>query len=140
MSNQNKKVKVTDLDHAAYQPAWDFQEKLLKEIVDLKIDYGDTIAVDGISFQVEAGEIYGLIGPNGAGKTTTIKAIANLLEPTYGEISIGGASAIHEPEKTRGMIGPTLPRARMGNCCLAGCWPMRISQPAPKKKTPRHPI
>jgi lipoyl(octanoyl) transferase len=37
MSNQNKKVKVTDLDRAAYQPAWDFQEKLLKEIVDLKI-------------------------------------------------------------------------------------------------------
>lgn len=37
MSNQNKKVKVTDLDHTAYQPAWDFQEKLLKEIVDLKI-------------------------------------------------------------------------------------------------------
>ena len=37
MSNQNKKVKITDLDHTAYQPAWDFQEKLLKEIVDLKI-------------------------------------------------------------------------------------------------------
>ena len=37
MGNQNKKVKVTDLDHTAYQPAWDFQEKLLKEIVDLKI-------------------------------------------------------------------------------------------------------
>ena len=75
------------------------------EIRDLKVDYGDTVAVDGISFQVEAGEIYGLIGPNGAGKTTTIKAIATLLEPTYGEISVGGASAIHEPEKTRGMIG-----------------------------------
>ena len=75
------------------------------EIRDLKVDYGDTIAVDGISFQVEAGQIYGLIGPNGAGKTTTIKAIATLLEPTYGEISVGGASAIHDPEKTRGMIG-----------------------------------
>ena len=75
------------------------------EIRDLKVDYGDVVAVEGLSFDAKAGEIYGLIGPNGAGKTTTIRAIAPLLEPTYGEIMVKGNSAIHEPEKVRGSLG-----------------------------------
>jgi ABC-2 type transport system ATP-binding protein len=75
------------------------------EVRDLKVDYGDTVAVENLSFEVKAGEVYGLIGPNGAGKTTTIKAIATLLEPTYGEILVAGASALHEPEKVRGSLG-----------------------------------
>ncbi len=75
------------------------------EVRDLKVDYGDIVAVDGLSFEVEKGEVYGLIGPNGAGKTTIIKAIATLLEPTYGEILVGGISALHEPENVRGMLG-----------------------------------
>ena len=75
------------------------------EVRDLKVYYGDKVAVDGLSFEVEKGEVYGLIGPNGAGKTTTIKAIATLLEPTYGEILVDGISALHEPENVRGMLG-----------------------------------
>ncbi|MBT3569695.1 MAG: ABC transporter ATP-binding protein, partial [Opitutae bacterium] len=75
------------------------------EVRDLKVYYGDNVAVDGLSFEVEKGEVYGLIGPNGAGKTTTIKAIATLLEPTYGEILVDGISALHEPENVRGMLG-----------------------------------
>ena len=75
------------------------------EVRDLKVDYGDTVAVENLSFTAKAGEVYGLIGPNGAGKTTTIKAIATLLEPTYGEILVNGVSALHEPEKVRGMLG-----------------------------------
>ena len=51
-------------------------------VQDLKIHYGDFVAVDQLTFQVEKGSVYGLIGPNGAGKTTTIKALATLLEPT----------------------------------------------------------
>src|ERR671922_792706 len=50
--------------------------------------YGDTIAVDGISFEVEPNEIVGLLGPNGAGKTTTINMILGILEPTSGSIRI----------------------------------------------------
>ena len=75
------------------------------EVKDLKVDYGDTVAVENLSFTAKAGEVYGLIGPNGAGKTTTIMAIATLLEPTYGEILVNGVSALHDPEKVRGMLG-----------------------------------
>ncbi len=52
--------------------------------------YGDTIAVDGISFEVERNEIVGLLGPNGAGKTTTINMVLSVLEPTSGSIRIEG--------------------------------------------------
>jgi ABC-2 type transport system ATP-binding protein len=51
-------------------------------------NYGDTIAVDGISFDVQANEIVGLLGPNGAGKTTTINMILGVLEPSAGKIRI----------------------------------------------------
>jgi ABC-2 type transport system ATP-binding protein len=53
--------------------------------------YGDTVAVDDVSFEVERGEIVGLLGPNGAGKTTTIQMILGVLAPTSGEILIEGA-------------------------------------------------
>jgi ABC-2 type transport system ATP-binding protein len=52
--------------------------------------YGDVVAVDGVSFDVHAGEIVGLLGPNGAGKTTTINMILGVLEPTSGTITIEG--------------------------------------------------
>ncbi len=52
--------------------------------------YGDTIAVDGVSFTVQRNEIVGLLGPNGAGKTTTINMILSVLEPTSGTIHIEG--------------------------------------------------
>src|SRR6266850_4248759 len=50
--------------------------------------YGEMIAVDGISFKVDRGEIVGLLGPNGAGKTTTINMVLGVLEPTAGSIRI----------------------------------------------------
>src|SRR3954469_6190699 len=52
--------------------------------------YGETRAVDGISFAVKRNEIVGLLGPNGAGKTTTINMVLGVLEPTAGSISIEG--------------------------------------------------
>ncbi len=57
---------------------------------DLQKNYGKTIAVDGISFDVKQNEIVGLLGPNGAGKTTTINMILGVLEPTGGSITING--------------------------------------------------
>ena len=58
------------------------------DVRELTIHYGEFAAVDHLSFSVRPGSIFGLIGPNGAGKTSAIKAIATLLEPTYGEIIV----------------------------------------------------
>src|SRR6185369_257533 len=59
--------------------------------------YGAFIAVDDLSFSVESGEIVGLIGPNGAGKTTTLRALAGILRPSSGRVSIDGYDIVREP-------------------------------------------
>ena len=50
----------------------------------LRMEYGDTVALENLCLDIAAGEVFGLIGPNGAGKTTLIRILATLLEPTYG--------------------------------------------------------
>src|SRR5512146_1324314 len=67
--------------------------------------YGDVTAVNGISFEIEAGEIFSLLGPNGAGKTTTISMLSTLFPPTSGEAFIGGASVTRDPMAVRNLIG-----------------------------------
>jgi ABC-2 type transport system ATP-binding protein len=52
--------------------------------------YGSFVAVRGLSFRVEPGEVLGLVGPNGAGKTTTLRALAGILRPTRGRLIIDG--------------------------------------------------
>ena len=59
--------------------------------------YGATVAVAGITFSVSAGEVLGLVGPNGAGKTTTMRALAGILVPTRGRLSIDGHDLAAEP-------------------------------------------
>jgi ABC-2 type transport system ATP-binding protein len=59
-------------------------------VKDLRKEYADTVAVDGVSFDVGPNEIVGLLGPNGAGKTTTINMVLGVLEPTSGTIRIEG--------------------------------------------------
>ena len=55
--------------------------------------YGDVTAVDGVSFEVDAGEVFGLVGPNGAGKTSTLKMLCGLVEPSAGEVTVNGFDA-----------------------------------------------
>jgi ABC-2 type transport system ATP-binding protein len=59
--------------------------------------YGDTLALDGLDLDVEAGEVYGYLGPNGAGKTTTIRMLLGLHRPSAGRAELFGADAWHNP-------------------------------------------
>ena len=61
------------------------------KVANLIKTFGDFTAVDDVSFEVAAGEIFAFLGPNGAGKTTTIKMLTTLLKPTSGAIKIGRA-------------------------------------------------
>jgi ABC-2 type transport system ATP-binding protein len=72
---------------------------------DLHKSFNEHPAVDGVSFSIEKGEIFGLLGPNGAGKTTTIRMLATVLEADSGEIIIGGHSVRREAEAVRSIIG-----------------------------------
>jgi sodium transport system ATP-binding protein len=66
---------------------------------------GERAVVDGISFDVRDGEIFGLLGPNGAGKTTTLRMLATLLKPTSGRAMVGGHEVTAEPAAVRRLIG-----------------------------------
>ncbi len=67
--------------------------------------YGNHVAVAGISFSVEEGEVFGLLGPNGAGKTTTISMLTGVLEPTSGTARIGGHDIVAEPAEVKKING-----------------------------------
>ncbi|MDH3519665.1 MAG: ABC transporter ATP-binding protein [Myxococcales bacterium] len=69
----------------------------LLRVEELRVDYEEVTAVRDVSFDVEAGMVYGLIGPNGAGKTSIMNAIATLVEPTYGRVSVCGMSVSEDP-------------------------------------------
>ena len=82
-------------------------EKNALEVSNLTKTYGDgkIRAVDGISFFVRTGEIFGLLGPNGAGKTTTIKMIVTLTKATSGRLEVFGVDVSNSPEMVRSMLG-----------------------------------
>src|SRR5438128_9688731 len=67
--------------------------------------FGDFTAVDGVSFRVEAGEIFGFLGPNGSGKTTVIKMLTGLLPLSGGEASVEGLNVRTDAERVRERIG-----------------------------------
>ena len=67
--------------------------------------FGEKIAVDHITFQVAAGEVFGFLGPNGAGKTTTIKIIAGLLQPTSGSVEVAGFDLESQPLQAKAACG-----------------------------------
>jgi ABC-2 type transport system ATP-binding protein len=74
-------------------------------VKDLRVDYDNVCAVRDLSLEVGAGEVCGLIGPNGAGKTTTMRAMIGLLEPTYGEINMGGVDMREHPRDANKLVG-----------------------------------
>jgi ABC-2 type transport system ATP-binding protein len=75
------------------------------EVEQLVRRFGDFVAVDRVSFQVEKGEIFGFLGPNGAGKSTTIRILCGLLAPTAGRATVAGYDVGSQPEEVKKRIG-----------------------------------
>lgn len=75
------------------------------DIRDLRVDYGEFLAVNDVTLQVPQGEVFGLVGPNGAGKTSTFRVLATLMEPTYGEVKLAGVDIQEHQEQARRLIG-----------------------------------
>ncbi|MGH7260275.1 MAG: ATP-binding cassette domain-containing protein [Nitrospiraceae bacterium] len=75
------------------------------ETVKLRKTYGSLTAIDDLTFQVAAGEIFGLLGPNGAGKSTTLRILITLLRPTSGQAIVLGHDVAKEPDTVRRLIG-----------------------------------
>jgi ABC-2 type transport system ATP-binding protein len=72
---------------------------------DLRVQFDEVRAVDGVSFAVKPGEVYGLLGPNGAGKTTTIRVLTTLLPPNSGRASILGLDVRRQAMAVRQLMG-----------------------------------
>jgi ABC-2 type transport system ATP-binding protein len=75
------------------------------EAAHLRKSYGDVLAVDDLSFQVEAGEVFGLIGPNGAGKSTAMMIVTGLLDPDAGTVQLNGSRFDPQSRSMRAEIG-----------------------------------
>lgn len=68
-------------------------------------DGREKLAVDGLSFTVDRGEIYGLLGPNGAGKTTTLRLLSGLMAPTSGSAQLAGFDVVSQPQSVKRVLG-----------------------------------
>ena len=82
-------------------------------VSDLHKRYGETHAVDGVTFEVAAGSVFGLLGPNGAGKTTTVEVLEGLRTPDSGEVRVLGIDAVHHPDDLKPRIGVSLQTAAL---------------------------
>jgi ABC-2 type transport system ATP-binding protein len=83
------------------------------DVVDVRKAYGDVKAVDGVSFNVAKGEIFGLLGPNGAGKTTTMEMIEGLHAPDSGEIHVLGLDVRRSAREIKARVGVQLQTAAL---------------------------
>ncbi len=89
------------------------------EVNDLVKKFGDTVAVAGISFTIDPGEVFGLLGPNGAGKSTTIQVLTTLIPPTSGEVRIAGLDVRRDGGLIRQLLG-YVPQSLSADGALTG--------------------
>jgi ABC-2 type transport system ATP-binding protein len=75
------------------------------QCIALRKHYGDLVAVQDLDLEIAAGEVFGFLGPNGAGKTTTIRMMVGLLEPSGGQVLLGGHDLAREPEAAKALLG-----------------------------------
>ncbi|MER5830667.1 ABC transporter ATP-binding protein [Streptomyces sp. NPDC002130] len=83
------------------------------EVTELRKTYAGRRAVDGVSFAVEEGEIFGILGPNGAGKTTTVECVEGLRVPDSGRVRVAGLDPVTEHEATRRVLGAQLQESEL---------------------------
>jgi ABC-2 type transport system ATP-binding protein len=95
------------------------------EVENLTKRFGDFVAVDSISFNVEHGEVFGLLGPNGAGKSTLIRMMTTLVPPTSGKVLINGFDVVRSPNDVRQSIG-VIPQAMTSDLDLTAWENMSI--------------
>lgn len=81
------------------------------EVTDLIKKYDNFTAVDGVSFSVKEGELFGILGPNGAGKTTTLEVIETLKNPSSGTVKVAGIDVTKDPFRVKELIGVQLQSA-----------------------------
>lgn len=90
------------------------------EVRGLHKRYGDKVAVEDVSFDVERGEIFGILGPNGAGKTTTVECLAGLRKPDRGTLSVLGLDPHRETAELRQRLGVQLQESQLPDRLKAG--------------------
>ncbi len=87
----------------------------LLEVQDITLRFGGIVALDGLSFTIDDGQICGLIGPNGAGKTTMFNVVSRIYEPSAGRVTFGGKDLLAAP--AHDIAGSALPaRSRTWPC------------------------
>lgn len=75
------------------------------QVDNLRKEFGAKVAVDGVTFSVQKGEVLGFLGPNGAGKSTTMRMITGYFRPTHGTVMVGGINMWENPEAAKSRIG-----------------------------------
>lgn len=83
------------------------------DVTDLRKSYGGRAAVDGVSFAVEEGEIFGILGPNGAGKTTTVECVEGLRVPDAGRVRVTGLDPVADHEEVTRVLGAQLQQSEL---------------------------
>lgn len=84
------------------------EQQALVQALDLKKSYGTVLALQGISFAIGKGEVFGLLGPNGAGKTTTIEILEGLRQPDSGQVIVCGLDPFRQSHQVKQRIGAQL--------------------------------
>jgi ABC-2 type transport system ATP-binding protein len=87
------------------QPTRHVRRSILVEVENLTKYYGDTPAIDGVTFEMKKGEILGFLGPNAAGKTTTMRIMTGFMPPTSGTVRIAGIDVQEEPVEAKRLMG-----------------------------------
>src|SRR5687767_6970790 len=83
---------------------WSRSKRMIR-IENLVKTFGSKRAVDGVSFNVERGEVLGFLGPNGAGKSTTMRMITGFMPPSAGRVSVGGHDVAESPIEAKRLLG-----------------------------------